>query len=202
MTVCIAAIAVIQSRVGCGQSRPTAALRQPIANDHSTPWCRRPRRDCSTEPGYPVNPPTVTLSVAALIALGPTPGIVKKLAEILDYGRLGRPDYRRHQAEARDGECLMTWAYSIDFRKSVFVRPILQAYLKEIRARYRRSSRQANSCILDEFCAVCGYHRQLTAGAQVILLRTTESGDWSEVATTDGGRGYVPHAALRQMSSP
>jgi len=31
------------------------------------------------------------LSVAALIALGPTPGTVKKLADILDYGRLGRP---------------------------------------------------------------------------------------------------------------
>ena len=34
LTVCVAALAVIQSRVGCGQSRPTAALRQPIANDH------------------------------------------------------------------------------------------------------------------------------------------------------------------------
>ena len=114
-------IAVIQSRVGCGQSRPVAALRQPIANDLSTPWCHRPRRDCSTEPGYPVNPPTVTLSVAALIALGPTPGFVKKLAELLDYGRLGGPDCGRHQAEARVGECLMTWEYSIDFRKRAFV---------------------------------------------------------------------------------
>jgi hypothetical protein len=79
----------------------------------------RPRRDCSTGPGYPVNPPTVTLSLAALIALGPTPGIVKKLAEILDYGR--------HQAEARVGECLMTWEYSIAFRKRAFVRLILKA---------------------------------------------------------------------------
>ena len=30
------------------------------------------------------------------------------------------------------------------------------AYLKEIRSRYRRSGRRANSRILDEFCAVCG----------------------------------------------
>jgi hypothetical protein len=42
-----------------------------------------------------------------LTALGPTPVIVKKLAETLDYGRLGRPDYGRRQAEARVGECLM-----------------------------------------------------------------------------------------------
>ena len=34
------------------------------------------------------------------------------------------------------------------------------AYLKEIRSRYRRSGRQAKSRILDEFCAVCGYHRK------------------------------------------
>lgn len=34
------------------------------------------------------------------------------------------------------------------------------AYLKEIRSRYRRSPRQAKSRILDEFCAVCGYHRK------------------------------------------
>jgi len=66
----------------------------------------------------------VTLSVAALTAFGPTPGIVKKLAEILDYGRLGRPDYRRYQAEAWVGECLMTWEHSIAFRKRAFVRLI------------------------------------------------------------------------------
>lgn len=35
-----------------------------------------------------------------------------------------------------------------------------QAYLREIRARYRRSSRQAKGCILDRLCAVCGYHRK------------------------------------------
>ena len=118
-------IAVIQSRVGCGQSRPVAALRQPIANDLSTPWCHRPRRDCSTEPGYPVNPPTVTLSVAALIAFGPMLGIVKKLAELHDFYPPGRRDSGRHRTEARVGDCWMTWAYSIDFRKRAFVRPIL-----------------------------------------------------------------------------
>ena len=35
-----------------------------------------------------------------------------------------------------------------------------RAYLKEIRSRYWRSDRQAKSRILDEFCAVCGYHRK------------------------------------------
>jgi len=62
----------------------------------------------------------MTLRVAALIALGPMPGIVKKLAEILDFGRLGRPDYSRHRTEARVGDCWMTWAYSINFRKGRF----------------------------------------------------------------------------------
>ena len=35
-----------------------------------------------------------------------------------------------------------------------------QAYLKAIRARYRRVSKKAKARILDEFCAVCGYHRK------------------------------------------
>ena len=35
-----------------------------------------------------------------------------------------------------------------------------QSYLKAIRARYRRASKKAKSAILDEFCAVCGYHRK------------------------------------------
>jgi len=61
--------------------------------------------------------PSVTLSVAALIAFGPMPGIVKKLAELLDFGRRGRPDYGRHHTEAWVDDCLMTWGYSIDFRK-------------------------------------------------------------------------------------
>lgn len=35
-----------------------------------------------------------------------------------------------------------------------------QAYLKAIQVRYRRATRQAKAAILDEFCAVCGYHRK------------------------------------------
>jgi hypothetical protein len=35
-----------------------------------------------------------------------------------------------------------------------------QAYLKAIRARYRRAGKKAKATILDEFCAVCGYHRK------------------------------------------
>jgi hypothetical protein len=35
-----------------------------------------------------------------------------------------------------------------------------QAYLKAIRPRYRRASKKAKAAILDEFCAVCGYHRK------------------------------------------
>ncbi|MCH8846056.1 MAG: hypothetical protein IIC11_04885 [Proteobacteria bacterium] len=35
-----------------------------------------------------------------------------------------------------------------------------QAYLKAIRLRYRRAGKKAKATILDEFCAVCGYHRK------------------------------------------
>lgn len=35
-----------------------------------------------------------------------------------------------------------------------------QAYLKAIRSRYQRARRRAKALILDEFCAVCGYHRK------------------------------------------
>jgi hypothetical protein len=33
-----------------------------------------------------------------------------------------------------------------------------QAYLKAIRSRYRRARKKVKVTILDEFCAVCGYH--------------------------------------------
>ena len=35
-----------------------------------------------------------------------------------------------------------------------------QAYLKAIRSRYCRAGKKAKVTILDEFCAVCGYHRK------------------------------------------
>ena len=35
-----------------------------------------------------------------------------------------------------------------------------QAYLKAIRTRYRRARKKIEVTILDEFCAVCGYHRK------------------------------------------
>jgi hypothetical protein len=35
-----------------------------------------------------------------------------------------------------------------------------KAYLEAIRGRYRKASRAAKTRILDEFCAVCGYHRK------------------------------------------
>ena len=35
-----------------------------------------------------------------------------------------------------------------------------QAYLKAIRSRYRRAGKKAKTTMLDEFCAVCGYHRK------------------------------------------
>ena len=35
-----------------------------------------------------------------------------------------------------------------------------QAYLKAIRSRYRRAGKKAKVTILDEFCAVCDYHRK------------------------------------------
>jgi len=60
-----------------------------------------------------------------LIALGPKPGIVKKLAELHDFYPPARRDSGRHRTEARVGDCWITWAYSIDFRKRIFVCPIL-----------------------------------------------------------------------------
>jgi len=35
-----------------------------------------------------------------------------------------------------------------------------QAYLKAIRLRYRRAGKKGKATILDEFCAVCDYHRK------------------------------------------
>ena len=35
-----------------------------------------------------------------------------------------------------------------------------RAYLDAIRGRYRKAKRADKSKILDEFCAVCGYHRK------------------------------------------
>lgn len=39
-------------------------------------------------------------------------------------------------------------------------KPERRAYLEAIRARYRRASKAGKSAILNEFCAVCGYHRK------------------------------------------
>ena len=35
-----------------------------------------------------------------------------------------------------------------------------RAYLEAIRVRYRRASKAGKTAILNEFCAVCGYHRK------------------------------------------
>ena len=35
-----------------------------------------------------------------------------------------------------------------------------RTYLEAIRARYRRASKAGKTAILNEFCAVCGYHRK------------------------------------------
>ena len=35
-----------------------------------------------------------------------------------------------------------------------------RAYLEAIRARYRRAPKAGKTAILNEFCAVCGYHRK------------------------------------------
>ena len=35
-----------------------------------------------------------------------------------------------------------------------------KAYLKAIQTRYRRANKLKKRTILDEFCAVCGYHRK------------------------------------------
>jgi hypothetical protein len=41
-----------------------------------------------------------------------------------------------------------------------------QAYLKAIRSRYYRAGKKAKVTILDEFCAVCGYHRKYASQKQ------------------------------------
>lgn len=35
-----------------------------------------------------------------------------------------------------------------------------RVYLEAIRARYRRAKKAGKTAILNEFCAVCGYHRK------------------------------------------
>jgi hypothetical protein len=35
-----------------------------------------------------------------------------------------------------------------------------RAYLEAIRTRYRRANKTSKTVILNEFCAVCGYHRK------------------------------------------
>jgi hypothetical protein len=86
----------------------------------------------------------VTLSVAALIAFGPMLGIVKKLAELHDFYPPGRRDSGRHRTEARVGDCWMTWVYSIDFRKRVFVRPILS---RNMDCESREGRRGSKKCL-------------------------------------------------------
>jgi hypothetical protein len=44
-----------------------------------------------------------------------------------------------------------------------------RAYLEAIRARHRRARKSGKTAILDEFCAVCGYHRKYA----LRLLRTS-----------------------------
>jgi len=39
-------------------------------------------------------------------------------------------------------------------------KPERRAYLEAIRARYRRARKGNKTAILNEFCAVCGYHRK------------------------------------------
>ena len=43
-----------------------------------------------------------------------------------------------------------------------------QAYLKAIKERYRKANRTGKARILDEFCAVCGYHRK-----DAVIVRST-----------------------------
>lgn len=45
-----------------------------------------------------------------------------------------------------------------------------RAYLEAIRTRYRRARKTGKTAILDEFCAVCGYHRKYA----LRLLRTSD----------------------------
>lgn len=56
-----------------------------------------------------------------------------------------------------------------------------RAYLEAIRTRYRRARKSGKTAILNEFCAVCGYHRKYA----LRLLRT--SGKRGKVAVRKPG---------------
>ena len=96
-----------------------------------------------------------------------------------------------------------------------------QAYLKAIRSRYRRASKKAKAAILDEFCAVCGYHRKyairllnqrrrirqqrhpgrkpIYPSPELLEYATLEWVDWFNHRRLLGPIGNVPPAEFEQV---
>ena len=100
-----------------------------------------------------------------------------------------------------------------------------QAYLKAIKERYRKANRAGKTRILDEFCAVCGYHRKDAVivrstidlahnlGLKVIAEGVETSGVWDLLSMLgcDSSQGYLMgrpmpadklEAFLRESTSP
>ena len=71
-----------------------------------------------------------------------------------------------------------------------------QAYLQAIRQRYRQASRAAKTAILDEFCAVCGYHRKYA----VRLLRQSLSTAQGPSSRPEAGLSLTGPADSAQAS--
>lgn len=67
-------------------------------------------------------------------------------------------------------------------------------YLERIRGRYRNASRRGKKVILDEFCAVCGYHRKY---AIRVLNSTPQVGSKKPGRPKQYGEDLIPH--VRQL---
>ena len=73
-----------------------------------------------------------------------------------------------------------------------------RAYLEAIMGRYRKADRAGKAKILDEFCAVCGYHRKYAIrllGAQEINFAARSARAQAEVRSPAVARSPAPDLA-------
>ena len=74
-----------------------------------------------------------------------------------------------------------------------------KAYLVAIRARYQRANKPAKGLILDEFCAVCGYHRKYALRCES-ARSIAEAAQASRRAAVDLWRSGDSQAAARDLA--
>ena len=72
-----------------------------------------------------------------------------------------------------------------------------KAYLKAIQTRYRRANKLKKRTILDEFCAVCGYHRKYA-----IRLLNQPAKQGNTQSTRRPGRKPVYHVECWRGTKP